>query len=359
MQGRLHDPDMSLKTDPRAHPVLIQNMKAFNMGGNSPPVPLQPSASLTEIHDFIRQRDHFTETTFSAIPMDRATDSSLPEVHTMECAGPDGNTINLYVYRPAGSEASDKHLPCVVHLHGGAMVSMSTVSKPFTTWAKSLAAVGLIVISVDFRNAWNRKGGWNHFPDGLNDCAAAVKWINENRKQLGISKIIVEGESGGGNLCIATALKANQEGWIDAIDGVYSIAPYISGAYAWEEDRLLKELPSLVENDGYMLERTSAALYVKAYDPEGKNATNPLAWPYHAEEKDLKGLPPFAIAVDELDPLRDEGIAIWRKLVKAGVKATGKVNLGSAHASAQMFRADMPFEYDTVVGDVKRFCETL
>jgi acetyl esterase len=330
------------------------------MAENSPPTLLRPSASLTEVHDFIRQVNDGMETVFPVIPTDRPADSSLPEVvyRPMECAGSDGNTINLHIYRPTGSGGSDKPLPCVVYIHGGAMVFCSTVTKAYVTWAKSLAAAGMIAISVDFRNAWNKEGGWNLFPDGLNDCAAAVKWINDNRTQLGISKIILEGESGGGNLSIATALKANQEEWVDAIDGVYAVAPYISGAYTWEEDRLLKELPSLVENNGYVLDRSSMALWIKAYDPEGKNATNPLAWPYHAE-KDLKGLPPFTIIVDELDPLRDEGTAFWRKLVKAGVKAVGKMNLGLAHATAPIFRADLPVEHDTVVGDIKRFSETL
>jgi pimeloyl-ACP methyl ester carboxylesterase len=98
-----------------------------------------------------------------------------------------------------------------------------------------------------------KEGGWNHFPDGLNDYGAAVRWINDNRKRLGISKAILQGESGGGNLSIATASKANREGWIDAIDGVYVIL-YVSGASTWEENRLLKELPSLVENNGYILD---------------------------------------------------------------------------------------------------------
>ena len=50
-----------------------------------------------------------------------------------------------------------------------------------------------------------------------------------NREDLGVSTVVISGESGGGNLSIATALKANREGWIDGIDGVYAQCPYISG----------------------------------------------------------------------------------------------------------------------------------
>jgi len=55
--------------------------------------------------------------------------------------------------------------------------------------------------------------------------------VDENRERLGISSIVISGESGGGNLAIATTLKAKKEGWLAQINGVYACCPYISGAY--------------------------------------------------------------------------------------------------------------------------------
>ena len=43
--------------------------------------------------------------------------------------------------------------------------------------------------------------GCHPFPAGLNDCASEVRWTYRNRDALGISRIVVSGESGGGNLC--------------------------------------------------------------------------------------------------------------------------------------------------------------
>ena len=51
------------------------------------------------------------------------------------------------------------------------------------------------------------------FPAGLNDCVSGLKWVKDNSKKLKIDKekIIVAGESGGGNLTLASGLKLKQE----------------------------------------------------------------------------------------------------------------------------------------------------
>jgi acetyl esterase len=238
------------------------------------------------------------------------------------------------------------------------MVIVNTYNPVHNSWRKDLAATGMVCIGVDFRNAF--LGGKQYpFPAGLNDCSSAVKWIDAHRKDLGITKIILEGESGGANLSLATALKANKEGWIKKIDGVYAIVPYISGAYGWEKERLLQELPSLVECDGYVLNTKGMSLMSTIYDPGHKNAENPLAWPYFAKEADLRGLPPIVITVDELDPLRDEGMAFYRKLLAAEVKAVGKMNLGLVHGAEMIFRNVIPDVNKSVIGDIKRFADSV
>ena len=50
------------------------------------------------------------------------------------------------------------------------------------------------------------------------------------------------------------------------------------------------------------------SVLAKVYDPDLANAQNPLAWPYHATVEELADLPPHIISVNELDPLRDEGL---------------------------------------------------
>ncbi len=72
-------------------------------------------------------------------------------------------------------------------------------SKQHHCLGDDLAASGLVVFNVEFRNAAGELGP-HPFPAGLNDCASALKWIHENKEKFGVSKIVLNGESGGANL---------------------------------------------------------------------------------------------------------------------------------------------------------------
>ncbi|MFP6782518.1 MAG: alpha/beta hydrolase fold domain-containing protein, partial [Gammaproteobacteria bacterium] len=176
-----------------------------------------------------------------------------------------------------------------------------------------------------------------------------------NRDSLGVSKIVVSGESGGGNLSIATALKANKEGWIGKIDGIYAQCPYISNEWAEKSTAL----PSLFENDDFFLNVSSMGALAKVYDPEGANSNDPLCWPYVATNADLSGLPPHVISVNELDPLRDEGLAFFHKLLQAGVPAVGRTVNGTCHAGDCLLRLSLPEVYLATISDIKSFCDKL
>lgn len=183
------------------------------------------------------------------------------EMKERSIPGGDGQDMLLYIYEPKIRGAGP--LPCVVYSHGGGMTFIPTMNRIDDRWCRSLAASGLVVVMVDFRNAWT-KTGYNHFPAGLNDCAAAVQWVHSQREALNISTIVLQGESGGGNLAASTALKAKKEGWVSKIDGVFASIPYISNAYGWTDEQKLKFLPSLVECNGYFIN-----MHCKSFLPVG------------------------------------------------------------------------------------------
>lgn len=350
LPGRLGSPTMTLRDDPRADPRMIAAMAPFGLGDPPAESPVDGDSPIDALHAFVTSAEEGFEALFGALV------AGLPEVEGVTrsvevITGVDGNDITLYIHRPAGADGAR---PGVLHLHGGGMVLLEAAGPAFVRWRDALAASGLVVVGVEFRNGGGKHGA-HPFPAGLNDCSSALQWVTENKARLGISTLVVSGESGGGNLTLATTLKAKREGRIGDIDGVYAMCPYISNAYAAPPP----ELTSLHENDGYFLDCRMMGGLAKVYDPSGEHATNPLAWPYFAGTHDLAGLPPHVISVNQLDPLRDEGLAYFRKLVEAGVSAVSRTVNGTCHAGDLEFAAAMPDVYAATIRDIKGFCDSL
>ncbi len=350
LPGRLGTPDMVLRDDPRADPRMIAAMAPLGIDGAPLESPVTYTTPLEALLEYCGEAEQGFDglggiLAAQAAPVTGVT-SSVEVIR-----GIDGNDVTLFIHRPTNVTGP---IPAVVHLHGGGMVILEAASVGYVRWRDELAATGMVVVGVEFRNGAGKQGP-NPFPAGLNDCTSALQWVSENKERLGISKVIVSGESGGGNLTIATTLKAKQDGRISQIDGVYAQCPYISGLYAQKSTAL----PSLYENDGYFLACDLMAVMAKVYDPTDANATNPLAWPYHASVSDLVGLPPHVISVNQLDPLRDEGLAYFKKLLDAGVSAVSRTVNGTCHAGDCIFRDAMPDVYLATIRDIKSFADSL
>lgn len=349
LPGRLGNPEATLETDRRADPRIVA---AIVLAGELAPG-VDPVGANASYEECLAYCAAFEDASAVAHPQLLAAMPEFPSVtaSTEVIKGVDDNDITLHIHQPVDRSGP---VPCIVHTHGGGMVLMTAQDPMFTRWRNSLAEMGMVVIGVEFRNGGGRLG--NHpFPAGLNDCASAAQWTYANKTRMNISSVVISGESGGGNLSIATALKANQEGWVEQIDGVYAMCPYISGAYASPPADLL----SLTENDDYMLNGEMMGALVKVYDPSGEHAGNPLAWPLQAADRDLQGLPPHVISVNELDPLRDEGLAYYRRLVAAGVSAIGRTVHGTPHAGDLSFPDVVPDVYQESVRSVYGFAAAL
>ena len=262
-------------------------------------------------------------------------------------SSPDGNTIKIQFIRPK----TDETLPCVYYIHGGGMMIMSCFDGMYRAWGKIIANTGVAVAMVDFRNCLQPSSApeVEPFPAGLNDCVSGLKWVSDNAASLGIdpNAIILAGESGGGNLSIASALTLKQEGNLNLVKGLYALCPYIAGE--WPQERL----PSSIENDGILLNMKSKR-GVLAYGIEQLEAKNPLAWPGFATEEDVQGLVPTMISVNECDPLRDEGIEFYRLLLRAGVPAQCRNVIGTSHG-VELFAAACPEISRQTAASIRQF----
>ena len=225
-------------------------------------------------------------------------------------SAPDGNTIKVQFLRPRGDEA----LPCVYYIHGGGMQKMSCFDGNYRAWGRIIAAQGVAVAMVDFRNALTPSSTPEvaPFPAGLNDCVSGVKWLAGNAAELGIDagRIIVAGDSGGGNLTLATGLSLLRSGEVGLVQGLYALCPHIAGAGPFADNRS-----------------------AMGYGIAEWEKRNPLAWPGFATEDDVRGLPHVVVSVNEFDALLDEGVNFYRLLLRAGVAASCRQVMGTVHAT--------------------------
>ena len=263
-------------------------------------------------------------------------------------SAPDGNWINIQFIRPRTAE----RLPCVYYIHGGGMQMLSCYYGNYRSWGKMIATQGVAVAMVDFRNAITPSSVPEvaPFPAGLNDCVSGVKWLRDNAATLNIDpeRIVIAGESGGGNLTLATGLKLKQDGDIGLIKGLYALCPYIAGEWP------LPQNPSSTENNGILLDlhNNTGAM---GYGIEAWRARNPLAWPGFAVAEDVQGLPPVVISVNECDPLRDEGINFYRLLIHNGVSARCRQVMGTVHGT-EVFPICCPDISRATARDIADFC---
>ena len=146
---------------------------------------------------------------------------------------------------------------------------------------------------------------------------------------LGIdpSRIVVAGESGGGNLTLATGLELKRDGDLGLIKGLYALCPYIAGQWP------APECPVLAS-------RTKASCCTctttgARWATGSRRSTSATRWPGPRSPSvdDVTGLPPTVINVNECDPLRDEGINFYRLLLRAGVPARCRQMMGTMHGT--------------------------
>jgi acetyl esterase len=164
------------------------------------------------------------------------------------------------------------------------------------------------VVSVDYRLAPEHK-----FPAGLDDCVSATRWVADHAHELNgdASRIAIGGDSAGGNLAAAAALRLRDEGG-PPLCGQLLIYPVT--------DYHTPGTPSYEQNaEGYGLTRDTMVWFWDHYLNEPSEAANPLASPLRA--RDLSGLPPALVVTAEYDPLRDEGEFYAARLREAGTRA--------------------------------------
>jgi acetyl esterase len=239
----------------------------------------------------------------------------LKSVQPLSIPSPAG-AIPARVYTPVKLRQTDGASPCLVFFHGGGWVIGDLDSHDVA--CRKLADEGqLIVIAIDYRRAPEHK-----FPAAVDDAIAATKWIAGNAKQIGIdaSRLMVGGDSAGGNLAAVVAISA-RDGNGPAIAGQVLIYPATDFTMAH---------PSHREPETSLLLTHSVIRWFRDHYLNGPaDIDDWRASP--ARAKTFAGLPPAYVLTAGADPLRDEGDEYAKRLKEAGVPVTYRTFPGQFH----------------------------
>ena len=209
----------------------------------------------------------------------------------------DGVKVRLY---KNSNKANQK---VIIYFHGGGFVYYNIESHDYVT--RRLCAMNdCIVISVDYRLAPEHP-----FPAAHEDAYKVIEYVHANAHELGIDadKIIVAGDSAGGNLsaCAAHHFKNHKAIKIAAQILIY---PWIDGKL--ESNSIEKY------SKGFLLSKDAIVWFQQKYTPNIADRLNPKVSPIY--ETDFKNLAPALVLTAEFDPLKDEGFAYAEKLKKSG-----------------------------------------
>ncbi|KAL3848318.1 hypothetical protein ACJMK2_019186 [Sinanodonta woodiana] len=310
--------------------------------------------------------------------------------------------VDVILCRPANKQGK---LPGLVYFHGGGWVFLNTDSyRPLTdALCESTEAV---VVSVEYRLAPE-----NIYPAAFDDCVKSVIFFLQNavKYNVDMNKIGIAGDSVGGNLAMAVALKLSNDPNLSALPRLavqgliypplqffnFRLPSYIEHgqgpslltsklmaffalsymlgnatyiphllinnhtsrslkhsdySHYVSHELLPKEFQSTLDEDDVRLDFGDEALSAEIEDI----LLDPYFAPLMATDAEIKKLPPACIVSAEIDPLRDDSFLAAKRMAMNGIWVRHDHYPGYGHG----FFAQIGF-YEQSLPAVISFCKCL
>jgi acetyl esterase len=233
---------------------------------------------------------------------------------TYELAIPtDYGPLPCRFYRPTKDPVP---CPVMVYYHGGGFM-LGTLELYDTTCRRLAVKSGCAVLSVGYRLAPETQ-----FPGAVEDAYAAALWASRNASRLNIDsrRLVLAGDSAGGNLAAVVSQMAQDGGEL----------PVALQVLIYPMTDMSRQYPSHERNaSGYMLTTKALHWFIDNYVPDPADRLDPRASPIL--RPDLKGQPPALVISAEFDPLVDECTAYADRLAAANVAVRHVCFAGMIH----------------------------
>jgi len=243
-------------------------------------------------------------------------------------------------------------LPLMLWIHGGGFVLGSAKDEMVDLLARRLARQGkMIVVSVDYRLAPEHP-----FPAAVEDCYVALTWCmaqgngHPALQFADVHKLIVAGDSAGGNLAAVMTLLARDREAPIPIAHQLLVYPAVFPPTTTQSRKEFANGMFI----GYLLSSSSSTFFNRAYLPNSSLVNHPYVSPLRAASH--AGLPPAQIITAEYDYLRDDGKLYAEKLREAGVECVYRCYNRTVHG---FFSFSFLSEADLAIKDTFETIDTM
>ncbi len=226
-----------------------------------------------------------------------------------------GKEIKVVIVKPRRVK---KKLPVLVYFHGGGWVfnSFKTHKRLMSNLAEK---AGIGIVFVEYSLAPETK-----FPKANEEAYLVTLFISKygEKYDLDSDKIIVGGDSAGGNMATVVAMMSKEKG-SPQLQGqilLYPVTDANVNTNSYEQF-----------SKGHYLSRDIMIWFWEQYAPDIKTHSLPKVSPLRASKEQLKNLPRTLIITAEYDVLRDEGEAYAKKLRTANVPVISTRYGGTIH----------------------------
>jgi acetyl esterase len=223
--------------------------------------------------------------------------------------------VRVRIVKP---QASGGKLPVILYLHGGGWV-LGNAGTHDRLVRELAVGSGAALAFVEYPRSPEVR-----YPVAIEQAYATARWLVREGAERGLdaTRIVVAGDSVGGNMATVLTLMAKDRGDVRFVHAQLYY-PVTDAAMDTESYRRFA--------DGPYNTRKTMEWFWDAYIADPAQRFEISASPNQASIEQLRGLPPTVVLVDEADVLRDEGEAYAAKLRAAGVPVTAVRYDGICH----------------------------